>query len=147
MSSIKSIAQSYPKIQRIISNLPEYSAENHLIFLDRLSEIVALGIDEINEIISNFKENMISIYLAKMSIPEDFFWGEIAPHFIDDYCVPAPKVALKFSFECNPAYLYKYNNRELPFGCHAWQLPHHRLFWNSIMEQQFSNISQSNHHQ
>jgi hypothetical protein len=36
------------------------------------------------------------------------------------FCVPVPELALKFSFEVNPTMLFSINNKELPFGCHAW---------------------------
>jgi len=28
--------------------------------------------------------------------------------------------ALRFSFECRPSHLYRLNQQQLPFGCHAW---------------------------
>ncbi|CAM2918837.1 MAG: hypothetical protein GZ091_17855 [Paludibacter sp.] len=34
--------------------------------------------------------------------------------------IPSPEVASQFSFEVNPDLLYKQNNNQLPFGCHAW---------------------------
>lgn len=40
--------------------------------------------------------------------------------------------ALKFSFEVNPDVLYKLNNRNLPFGCHAWE-KHNPKFWTQFV--------------
>lgn len=40
--------------------------------------------------------------------------------------------ALKFSFECQPTYLYKFNNNQLPFGCHAWK-KYEPEFWSRFI--------------
>ena len=45
--------------------------------------------------------------------------------------IPSPDEALAFSFERQPALLYERNGGQLPFGCHAWQLPSHLAFWQS----------------
>ena len=90
------------------------------------------------EIIDKFYSEMISIYLNKMTIPEDFFWGKIAIFFSDDYLVAPEKDALQFSFECNPSYCYEKNKRQLPFGCHAWQLPKNRTFWEPLITEAHS---------
>lgn len=34
--------------------------------------------------------------------------------------IPNPEIALKFAFEKQPSRLFKMNNNQLPFGCHAW---------------------------
>jgi hypothetical protein len=36
------------------------------------------------------------------------------------YTIPDSKLALAFAFEMQPKKLYKWNNNQLPFGCHAW---------------------------
>jgi len=41
--------------------------------------------------------------------------------------------ALKFSFEANPAYLFKLNNENLPMGCHAWW-KYDFDFWKPFMD-------------
>ncbi len=51
---------------------------------------------------------------------EDEFWGVYAPRYFPWFKVPDVNTALKFSFECDPAYCFAQNNNELPFGCHAW---------------------------
>ncbi len=47
---------------------------------------------------------------------------------------PRYKEALKFSIEENPAGAYDLNNRELPFGCHAWNHPYYSPFWLPIIK-------------
>jgi Protein of unknown function (DUF5672) len=51
---------------------------------------------------------------------EDIFWGKFVNQNFDWFKVPTVKEALKFGFELNPSFLFKENNCELPFGCHAW---------------------------
>ena len=131
---------------RRIANLPEYSPQTHASVCMQLSSIrKQITKDSINrnalEIIDKFYSEMISIYLNKMTIPEDFFWGKIANFFSDDYLVAPEKDALQFSFECNPSYCYEKNKRQLPFGCHAWQLPKNRTFWEPIITEAHSRTS------
>lgn len=81
-----------------------------------------------NELLQKFVRDMI--------IPEDFFWSLIAPLFYKKYQVAPIDEALKFSFECNPRFCYESNNKSLPFGTHAWQLPENVQFWETIPEVQ-----------
>jgi hypothetical protein len=43
------------------------------------------------------------------------------------------EAALKFSFECNPSYLFEINYRQLPMGCHAWW-KYDLAFWKPHIE-------------
>ena len=54
------------------------------------------------------------------NINEDFFWGMMIPKTFRFYNTAPYEDALRFSFEVNPKYLFELNNRQLPFGCHAW---------------------------
>lgn len=46
---------------------------------------------------------------------------------------PAFNEALKFSMEVGSWWAYEYNNRELPFGCHAWYHKEYYPFWKTII--------------
>jgi len=59
---------------------------------------------------------------------EDLFWGIYAKRFYPEFRVPPPDEALRFAFETNPAASFEKNNRQLPFGCHAWAR-YDRDFW------------------
>lgn len=52
------------------------------------------------------------------------------------YSLKKPKFdeAMKFSMEVGASWAYEYNNRELPFGCHAWYHPNFISFWKSIIK-------------
>lgn len=67
------------------------------------------SIINIKDLINNYPRN------------EDLFWGIDAPIIFKKFKTPTPEVALKFSFECDPAGMYKLNNHVLPFGCHGWR--------------------------
>ena len=54
-------------------------------------------------------------------INEDYYWTQLIGNFFKDYTVSSVEDAIRFSFEARPALLYKENNNQLPFGCHAWQ--------------------------
>lgn len=60
---------------------------------------------------------------------EDVFWGITAPARHKNFVVPRWEEALKFSFDKYPSLCYKLNNKELPFGCHAWFSLRMKKFW------------------
>jgi len=69
------------------------------------------------------KHQLIYIYSGypfQPIINEDLFWAEVIPDNFPDFKVPGSTEAMKFSFEVNPDVLFKMNQNELPFGCHAW---------------------------
>jgi hypothetical protein len=70
---------------------------------------------------------------------EDNFWGRIAANKISWFIVPPPEEALKFSMELESSHLYKLNNNELPFGCHAWD-KYEPNFWRNVID--FSSCEQ-----
>lgn len=62
---------------------------------------------------------------------EDYFFSIYAPKIITEFRVAPSRVALKFSFECNPSVLYRINQNSLPFGCHGWER-YEPDFWHSM---------------
>lgn len=63
---------------------------------------------------------------------EDGFWSYEAPKYDPSYKVAPFKEALKFSFERFPRKCFALNNRQLPFGCHAWT-KYDRNFWTKFI--------------
>lgn len=78
------------------------------------------------EVLSMYKENKETNY------NEDVFWGVEAPQIYKGFRKPDWREALKFSFEEYPIVAYEKNNRELPFGCHAFEV-HERDFWKQFI--------------
>ena len=70
--------------------------------------------------------------LAKTKSHEDLFWAFDASKVMANFCIPAPKEALKFSFEMAPRYCFELNSGRLPFGCHAWS-KYDREFWEPFL--------------
>jgi hypothetical protein len=60
--------------------------------------------------------------------PEDEFWSQYAPFFLDRYRLPTPRLALGFAFEARPRTAFEMTGGSLPFGCHAWSRMD-RQFW------------------
>jgi hypothetical protein len=52
---------------------------------------------------------------------EDIFWCKLVGKTFIDFNIAPVSEAIQFSFENNPALLFEHNNRQLPFGCHAWK--------------------------
>jgi hypothetical protein len=52
---------------------------------------------------------------------EDIFWCKIAAEKFTWYTLPNFEEALQFSMETEPRYAFEKNNKQLPFGCHAWE--------------------------
>jgi hypothetical protein len=65
---------------------------------------------------------------------EDTFWAFFATDYPPFFRVPKFEEALKFAFEFSPAKCYELNNRQLPFGCHAWE-KYDLGFWRPIFYQ------------
>lgn len=63
---------------------------------------------------------------------EDEFWGLIVPRHFRWFKVAHPEVALKFSFEVMPEVLWRLNDYQLPFGCHAWER-YDPIFWKAFI--------------
>lgn len=63
---------------------------------------------------------------------EDFFWCYIVPKFFK-FKRPTASEALNFAFELAPALSFKKNNKQLPFGCHAWE-KYEPEFWKDYIK-------------
>ena len=50
-----------------------------------------------------------------------------------DFKYPDYLEAMKFSFDKHPAYCYKKNGNQLPFGCHGWNKKRMIKFWKKII--------------
>ncbi len=64
---------------------------------------------------------------------EDRVISEFMTRAIADFNLAPVSEACKFSFEVNPAILFKMNNNQLPMGCHAWWL-YDLEFWRPHIE-------------
>jgi len=66
---------------------------------------------------------------------EDLFWAMEAPKFDSGFRVASAEEALPFAFEMSPRWCYEYNQRRLPFACHAWAR-YDRDFWMNVLKEQ-----------
>lgn len=74
----------------------------------------------------------VSWYTEHYTLNEDLFWSDRARLFYPKFNIAPVDVALKFAFERFPSYCYEQNNRQLPFGCHAWA-KWDREFWEPFL--------------
>jgi hypothetical protein len=51
---------------------------------------------------------------------EDQFWCLVAARNFKWFTIPESYEELRFAFEMQPARMYRLNQHQLPFGCHAW---------------------------
>ena len=65
-------------------------------------------------------------------INEDYFWSFKAIHYWPGFKIAPVADALRFSFEVEPRRCYALNDRQLPFGCHAWN-KYDRKFWEPFL--------------
>jgi len=77
------------------------------------------------------KNKYIPEYLSSGQY-EDMFFSKRAVEINENFKVSEPKVAMYFSFECLPNKLYKMTNKNLPFGCHAWE-KYDPVFWSKFI--------------
>ena len=77
-------------------------------------------------------DHLNTLVFLNYSVQEDYYWSELIPKAFKDYKVAGIEDAIKFSFEVNPALLYKMNKHQLPFGCHAWE-KYDPVFWKDYI--------------
>ena len=75
----------------------------------------------------------VKYFTAINSTTEDYFWAKDVPSTGIDFKVAPPEVAMAFSFEKHPSYLYQKMDGRLPFGCHAWEKYEYELFWRQMI--------------
>jgi len=63
---------------------------------------------------------------------EDTFYFYGFNFFFFLFELPSEKLALNFSFEFEPSLAYQLNNRQLPFGCHAF-MKYEPRFWKTFI--------------
>jgi hypothetical protein len=63
---------------------------------------------------------------------EDHFWSEEAVNYYPEFKIASFDTGLRFAFEVAPRTCYELNNRNLPFGCHAWH-KFDRNFWEPYL--------------
>ncbi len=110
--------------------------QKSLLILKRISKIKSIyrwSLCKHNNILFNSIMFLFSGYFKLLSLRyleriinlnddnEDYFWCMLVDKSFRDYYIAPVNEAIKFSFEANPSLLYKINNNELPFGCHAWE--------------------------
>jgi hypothetical protein len=67
-----------------------------------------------------------------IKVNEDLFWGLFVSRRCSFFSVPTPIEAVPFAFEAHPDFMYQLNNRELPFGVHAWRR-YQPDFWRDVL--------------
>jgi len=75
---------------------------------------------------------ILSLFKKFFPKNEDFFWCYIVPKFFK-YKRPTASEALKFAFELAPSLSFEKNDRQLPFGCHAWE-KYEPDFWKDYIK-------------
>ena len=74
----------------------------------------------------------ITAYAANYSLNEDLFWSDRARLFDPIFKIAPVREALRFAFEIHPRLCFEMNDRQLPFGCHAWTR-WDREFWEPYL--------------
>jgi Protein of unknown function (DUF5672) len=87
----------------------------------------------------NVKKSLLILLLfskqvAKWEYYEDIFWAYFVTSYFPFFKVADPLTAIRFSFETYPEKCYELNNKNLPFGCHAWE-KYNINFWRNLLEQ------------
>lgn len=72
-------------------------------------------------------------------IMEDIFWSITVPKYYSDFKIPEYKEALGFAIDRKPDIALRLNNNELPFGCHGFDKPKVKDFWEKIFKNSLNN--------
>lgn len=73
----------------------------------------------------------------KSQLNEDSYWCFIIAKKFNWFKIPGEEIASKFSTELNSKMLYFKNNKQLPFGCHAWE-KYDSEFWSNYINENFN---------
>ncbi len=71
-------------------------------------------------------------YTAHYTLNEDLFWSDRARLFYPAFKIAPIEIGLRFAFEAHPRYCFEQNNRQPPFGAHAWT-KWDRAFWEPFL--------------
>ncbi len=75
-------------------------------------------------------QNSVKSIIEKDLANEDKFFAMQRYRRKSPFKVPNSDVAMYFSFEQDPSYLFKQTGGKLPFGCHAWERYEYDSFWS-----------------
>ena len=70
----------------------------------------------------------------KFDIMEDVFWSITAPKHFPEFKIPKYKEALNFAMDRKPDLAMKLNSNDIPFGCHGFEKPKVKEFWEPILK-------------
>ncbi|MDZ7831109.1 MAG: DUF5672 family protein [Desulfobacterales bacterium] len=74
----------------------------------------------------------IEWYRTHYSLNEDLFWSDRAHLFHPNFKIAPSDIALGFAFDAHPMTCFEQNNRQMPFGAHAWA-KWNRDFWETYI--------------
>lgn len=81
----------------------------------------------------NVRRFKLLAYLTKIVFKnEDIFWSYVLANVNPRFTRPSVAEALTFAFEFAPRLAFEKNNRQLPFGVHAWE-KHDKAFWRTYI--------------
>lgn len=84
------------------------------------------------EVSENLKRKKMDFHVM-----EDVFWSITVPKHFSDFKIPEYKEALNFSMDRKPNLALKLNNNNIPFGCHGFEKPKVKAFWEPILKEHF----------
>lgn len=86
-------------------------------------------------IINNLARDVEDVYYM-----EDVFWSLMAPELMTSFKVADFEQGLSFAFDRKPDLALKMNKGRLPFGCHGFDKPKVRKFWQALFKAQFTDV-------
>lgn len=79
-------------------------------------------------------KNNINYHKKNFQENEDIFICQYLRSIGYPINIPTPQEAMFFSFEKSPSYLFQLTNKNLPFGCHAWEKNEYDTFWKNYIK-------------
>lgn len=133
--SLRSVQSSLRILRciQVLKNLRSFWFKSHLQAAWRFSKMIV----RCKNFLKMRSTKDLDLILLDYPVNEDYFWSHLVTSVFNDYKVAPVKEAIRFSFDVHPAFLYKQNNNELPFGCHGW-VKYQPEFWKSFIPFQFN---------
>ncbi|WP_242204337.1 DUF5672 family protein [Aestuariivivens insulae] len=94
--------------------------------LRRISSCLEVTQELKEEIRENLKRKKDDFWIM-----EDVFWSIKVPTLIDEFTIPNYQEAVAFAVDRKPEIGFELNNNMLPFGCHGFEKPKVKEFWET----------------
>jgi len=128
---LKKIEKIFHSKQKKERSIVFYKVGNGGFSLRKVDKSLMITKSLIKVIKANLKRHKSDFWVM-----EDVFWSLKVPEYFPDFKIPEYKEALGFAIDRKPELAMELNNNVLPFGCHGFEKPKVKEFWEGKIKQE-----------